>query len=288
MARTSGRSCVLLMVAALVCGSGLLSRAAAAAWRESVTPHFVIRHQSAFAPAGLAIALERIHQRLRLDLSMFTPWMAKERVFVYVYSDAASYYAGEFSPPAWSNGISVFGKKAIVVHEQKDRAKFLEVVAHELTHLFFDSYWAERSAARPPAWLSEGLAMTEEAPARGREDSDWLRALASFPPEKLIPFETLVALTPTDEKDKDLVSRWYAHAYSYVYFLLRTKSRLQFHRLCEALRDGQPLKKALWSSYRYSAPSQLQAAWQEWLRLRFPAASAPRLKTSGPFEGLRR
>lgn len=258
-------------------------------WRESVTPHFIIRHKSAFTPPGLGIALERIHQRLRLDLSMFAPWMAKERVFVYVYPDAPSYHQGEFAPPAWSNGISLFGKKAIVVHEQKERSKFLEVIAHELTHLFFDSYWAERSGQRPPGWLSEGLAMMEEAPLREREDSDWFRALAAFPPAKLIPLETLTTVVATQERDPEFVSRWYAHSYSYVYFLFRTKSRLQFHRLCEALRDGQPLKNALWLSYRYSEPAKLQAAWQEWLRLRFPSAGAPRaLKTPGPFEGLRR
>jgi hypothetical protein len=74
-------------------------------WKETVTPHFRINHQETWLPQGLTIGAEKLHFRLGMDLGQFSPWMSKERISLYIYRDLDSYVNGEFSPPAWSNGV---------------------------------------------------------------------------------------------------------------------------------------------------------------------------------------
>ncbi|MFI5360484.1 MAG: hypothetical protein ACHQ49_00830 [Elusimicrobiota bacterium] len=76
-------------------------------WRETLTPHFRVLHQSTWLPSGLTMGLERINFRLRMDLGIFSNWSAKDRINIYLYKDMPSYVKGEFSPPPWSNGVAV-------------------------------------------------------------------------------------------------------------------------------------------------------------------------------------
>lgn len=246
----------------------LLPAAAAAAWdwHTSLSPHFEVRHEHAFMPPGFLMGLERLHGRLRFDLAQFSPWMSRERLKLYLYRDQASYANGEFKPPPWSNGISMYDKRLVAVYDQQDRKKLLEVVSHETTHLLFESYWGELGR-RPPSWLNEGLAMVEEAEARQAEKSDWFRAMAARDPRSFLPLEKVFALSPTGElkRDKTGVEQWYVQSYSLVYFLLRGHSRLQFKSFCGKLRDGVPVEQALWLSYRYRTIPALEKAWRAWL-----------------------
>ena len=134
-------------------------------WRETTTPHFVVLHQATWLSPGLTIGVERIHSRLRMDLGAFSPWMSRERISLYVYSDMETYVAGEFSPPAWSNGVAVYEKKAVVFPTMKETAQMLRIIAHEATHLLFVSYFREQRR-NPPSWINEGIAMVEEAESR--------------------------------------------------------------------------------------------------------------------------
>src|SRR5438045_9286300 len=79
-------------------------------WRQTLSPHFVVFHESAWTPSGFVLDLEKMHNRLRMDLSMFSPWMSKERLNLYLYKGQQSYLEGEFKPPKWSNGISLSEK----------------------------------------------------------------------------------------------------------------------------------------------------------------------------------
>src|SRR3989338_510051 len=82
-------------------------------WRQSQTPHFVINHQTSWLPAGFTMGSEKVHSRLRMDLGMFSPWMAKDKINLFIYSDQESFLAGEFAPPAWSNGLAIYDRKAV-------------------------------------------------------------------------------------------------------------------------------------------------------------------------------
>src|SRR5579859_615840 len=141
----------------------------AAQWVDTVSAHFVIRRQTAFTTGASTIDLERLHNRLRLDLAAFSPWMAKERVTLYLYPNSKSYGEGEFHPPAWSNGIAFYDRRIIAVYAHHSPEALDKIIAHEMTHLLFESYWAE-SHKMPPSWLNEGLAMMEET-ERSDEES---------------------------------------------------------------------------------------------------------------------
>ncbi|MBI5201920.1 MAG: hypothetical protein HY925_10070 [Elusimicrobia bacterium] len=257
-------------------------------WHETLSPHFEIRHEAGFLPPGFVIGLEKIHNRLRMDLSMFSPWMAKERVKLAFYADRKSYLGGEYKPPAWSNGIAFHKEKTVAVYDQPNRKKLLEIISHETTHLFFEGYWWE-SGKGPPQWLNEGLAMMEETedPAVP-EKSEWFQTMALLDPEKTIPFEKFVEVKPTQdlnrEQDKDAVSLWYVQAFSVVHFLYREHSRQQFRNFCNLLREGKPLEAAVWTAYRYAGVPELDRSWKAWLRKPTTIARMRRyLKTSAEY-----
>ncbi|HAH07912.1 MAG TPA: hypothetical protein DCM05_15545 [Elusimicrobia bacterium] len=243
------------------------AQGAQSGFSESVSPHFQLYHQSAFGASGLTLQLERIHNRLRLDLSMFVPWMAKERVKIYLYSNRNSYVSGEFHPPSWSNGIAFYDRKLVCTYEQASKDKLLNILGHELTHLFFESYWGEEHQ-KPPAWLNEGLAMLEETDPNNAQDSDWYQSMSNLTSGNVIPLKTFLTLSPTrDMKDKNTVALWYVQAYSVVHFLYRRHSRQQFFNFCSQLRQGKDFHKALWLVYRYPSAERFEAAWKNWLKL---------------------
>lgn len=257
----------MVLFAVLAAAQGLAPSSGQVEWRQTLSPHFTVMHEAAWAPPGFVMTLERLHNRLRRDLAMFSPWMAKERLKLYLYKDRASYLAGEFSPPAWSNGIALYQRKIVAVYDQQDRRKLAEIVAHETTHLLFESYWGEAGKA-PPSWLNEGLAMLEEAEASsGAERSPWYRAMAALPRGDFLPMARFLEMNPTHDlkDDKEKVGVWYIQAFSLVYFLSRERTRLQFKDFCARLRDGKPLPEALWLVYRFQGAAKLEKAWKEWL-----------------------
>ena len=235
-------------------------------WHDTLSPHFAVRHETTFMPGGFTMSLERLHGRLRMDLGMFSPWMSRERLKLYLYKNRESYTAGEFSPTPWSNGISIYEKRLVAVYDKPQRDKLLSVIAHETTHLLFESYFGE-AGRQPPAWLNEGLAMVEEAEAEHPERSGWFANMVHLPQQGFMPLRELVTISPTTDlhDNKPRIERWYVQSYSLTYFLVRLHTRLQFKSFCANLRDGADPQQALWLSYRYKGFKSLQKAWLEWL-----------------------
>ncbi len=236
-------------------------------WRQTQTPHFLINSQATWLPAGFSMGAERVHSRLRMDLGLLSPWMTKEKINLYIYADHEGFLAGEFAPPKWSNGLAVYDRKAVAMPTMKDPRKMLAVMAHEATHLLFDSYWRE-AHREPPAWINEGLAMLEEAESPERpETSVWYQQMTLLDPKTFPDLETFFAVTPTKDlhDNQAAVGEWYIQAYAVTHFLLRKHSRLQFKSLCAALRDGKSVEQALWLTYRYRRIGDLDKKWLAWL-----------------------
>ena len=248
----------------LACAAG----AAETVWHEALAPHFEVHHEPTFMPPGFLMALEKIHGRLRLDLAMFAPWMAKERIKLYLHKDRDTYVNGEFTPPAWSNGIAYPGKKTVVVPDNPDRKEVLGVIAHETTHLLFESYW-EESHKRPPSWLNEGLATFEEAATSDKLGrAPWYRAMVSFSEGPTVPMDKFLSIVPTQDSglsDKALED-WYCQSFSIVTFFYQKHSRLQFKSFVSYLRDGKTLDEALWLTYRYQNADKFEKSWKLWLK----------------------
>jgi len=243
------------------------SAAASVHWIESVSPHFVVKHEAAFMPSGLTLHLEKLHNRLRLDLAMFAPWMAKERIDLYLYATRKTYLRGQFHPPGWSNGIAQYENKLIATFQGQGDEKMYEVVGHEMTHLLFEGYWGE-AGGRPPTWLNEGLAMLEEKGDKSDGPrSEWYRAMSMFYTNRPYALEDFLLMNPSRDlgSNQDKVTLWYVQAYSLVYFLYRRHSRLQFFNFCRMLRNGIPAQKAFGKIYRYRSSQALDKAWRAWL-----------------------
>ncbi len=255
------------MKTALIFLSLAASSAADWDWHQSLSPHFQVSHQEAWLPVGLLMDLERMHSRLRLDLAMFAPWISRERLRLFLYKDQASYLAGRFKPPPWSNGVALYEERVVAVFKQPDRQRLLEVVSHETTHLLFESYWGEAGKS-PPTWLNEGLAMLAEKDGpQNPERSPWYAAMVSLL-ERPLGLEEFLRFNPAQEASPQdsRLQVWYVQAYSLVYFLLRQHSRLQFKSFCAKLREGRSLGESLWLVYRFRSLPQFERAWRAWLR----------------------
>lgn len=236
-------------------------------WKETSTPHFRIEHQDTWLPQGLTLGVERIHFRLNMDLGVFSPWMAKEKIGLYVYRDLQSYVSGEFAPPPWSNGVAIYSKKAVAIPTMKETSQMLRVLGHETTHLLFVSYFREQHRD-PPSWLNEGLAMLEEADSPTKpETSQWYQNMVDMDPKKWTPMDEFLNINPTKDlhDDKAMVGEWYVQAYSVTHFLLRKHSRLQFKSFCSALRDGKTSEEALKTVYHFRSVADFQHQWRLWL-----------------------
>jgi hypothetical protein len=236
-------------------------------WRETLTPHFRVLHQSTWLPPGLTMGIERINFRLRMDLGMFQNWSTKDRASIYLYKDMNAYVNGEFSPPPWSNGVAIYGKNAVAIPAMKETYQMLRILAHENTHLIFVKYFRE-SRVDPPSWVNEGLAMLEEADSPERpETSTWYQNMVEMDPKSWFPIDKFFDLSPTKDlhDDKALVAVFYVQAYSITNFLVRKHSHLQFKSFCGHLRDGKPAVEALRLAYHYRDARDFEKRWRAWL-----------------------
>lgn len=232
-------------------------------WHLKSAPHFEIYHESSWSPNSISLELERLYGKLRLHVSMFAPWMVKEKTKIYIYGSQQAYLSGEFSPPAWSKGLAYSAQKTIVVFDTGDIVKLRAIIAHELAHLYFESFYGE-AMKRPPQWLNEGLAvMMEDLSHSG--DSPWDQGLKHFPKERIIPLEDFFSLRLETLDSSDEISYWYLESFGAVSYLFRPHTRQQFNNFCVLLRKGEPLNSALWKFYRLNGAAGMEAPWRRWL-----------------------
>ncbi len=252
-----------ILLSAPASGAARAAAPPAVAWHTKTSPHFEIMHESVWSPGAIALELEKMYSSMRLNLAMFAPWMVSEKAKVYIYSSQDSFLSGEFKPPRWSKGLAYVSKKTIVVYDTGDIGKLKSVIAHELTHLYFEGYFSEK-LKYPPQWLNEGLAVYMEESANP-ESGPWSRALAYFPQDRRVPFEKFFYLNIAQVDSDTKIADWYLQAYGAVLYLYRPATRLQFKSFCEALRGGMGLEDALWRNYRLGSGADFGNKWSAWL-----------------------
>ncbi len=226
--------------------------------RRVDSTHFRLSHEVAFAPAGILNNLEGLHAKLLLDLGAFSPWASREPIDIFLYKDAAS-YAAHTGVHAWASAHynpqfrSIFGYPS---------ADLTRVLAHELGHLFFTSYFFEKKTV-PPLWLNEGVATLMEwdyglEGEEGAMDRNLSRAGTA-------PLETFMKSGYSGMSDSREASLWYMQAQSVTRFLMRRFSRAQFFTFCEALRAKKTLDDSLRAAYGFAVPdtAALERLWKE-------------------------
>jgi len=232
-------------------------------WHVKTSPHFEVLHQSAWSPNSIILELEKMFSTMRLNLVMFAPWMAAEKSKIYIYASQDAFQNGEFAPPKWAKGLAYPAKKIVVVYDSGDTVKLKAVLAHELSHLYFEGYFAEK-LGYPPQWLNEGLAVYLEDIVFA-EGGPWRRALPYFTPERRLSFEDFTGAYLEKLGSDARISDWYLQAFGTVSYLYRPHTRLQFKNLCAALRAGETAKAALWKNYRIRNGADFSDKWAVWM-----------------------
>ena len=238
-----------------------LSQAAAAqpeaSWSSEETPHFVLHHESPGTPLGDENRVERIYEALHPALWPLVPWMTLEKVHLWLYSGRQSFLKGRFHPPGWSGGLmsDAGGEKALAVYEPLDTT----IAAHELTHLYFHTYFDEKPAA-PPSWLDEGLAGMLQDDALSLPDPRDKGPVIRSP----IPMKTFLGSRPGQDTPGARVNDWYRQARSVVLFLRLGHVESRFVDFCAKLRDGSDSESALRDVYGYQDVPSFEAAWLAW------------------------
>lgn len=133
------------------------------------------------------------------------------------------------------------------------------VSAHELTHLYFNSFFDEKGA-RPPLWLDEGLAAMLENEILTYPDPRDKGPILSSP----IPLADFFRMRPQRYTPAQRVAAWYGQAHSLVRFIKRGHIENNFAAFCGKLRDGESLESSLRAVYGYSDLGAFQAAWMKW------------------------
>lgn len=235
------------------------------AWHTSKTPHFILYHETRALPSGLTIGLENFHSKLRLHLGLFAPRLGKDQINLFIHESEKSYKDSEFRPPSWSKGIAIASKNAVVLYEEKNIEEFFETAAHEMTHLLFGRYF-ENAKASLPRWLEEGVAMLmEDLVTKDPRAQTWLMSMKNKEAWQPAPLAKFIESSPEQDASAKSAGAWYVQAYSVSRFLFVGK-RLKFKVLCDNLRDGDPLDKALQKAYFLGDPYAFEKAWLNWLK----------------------
>ncbi|HUT86152.1 MAG TPA: hypothetical protein VMW66_04885 [Elusimicrobiales bacterium] len=199
-----------------------------------------------------------LRNNLMLDLVTFSPWLRDNKVLVYLFDKKETYH-GFTKRPSWSQGTSNLLNRTVYL---VNGLETLGILAHELTHIYFDSFF--NKSVPSPLWLSEGMAVMMQAERSGQAPT-WLKKNLlyiengdGFKMKELMSFQNLKGV-----KAKD-VRLWYAQSYSIVRFLTKIKSMDNFYQFCKNTRDGKNVSGSLYRSYGqpFNSVSALEAAWK--------------------------
>ncbi|MEF3280176.1 MAG: hypothetical protein K6357_04335 [Elusimicrobiota bacterium] len=207
--------------------------------------------------------MERIYNLMNLNLSFFSPWMTREKTKIYIYSSYENYINGEFKPPKWSRGLAYYEKKTIVVYKSEKKDSIFPTITHELTHLYFESYFAQ-ALKYPPLWLNEGLAVYMEDKAY-EDESPWEKALKYSPKSSYLKFSSFFKTDLNSIKNDNDIANWYLQAYGIVRYLYTPQKKLLFIRFCSDLLKGKDFNKSLWENYRIIDYDDFEKKWFNWL-----------------------
>jgi len=189
--------------------------------------------------------------------------MIREKTNVYIYSSKKTYLKGEFKPPSWSKGLAILKKKAVVVYDSGDIEKLRAVISHELTHLYFETFFSEKFKI-PPKWLNEGLAVMIEDRSYGK--GPWDSALKFVSGKRYMSFSKFFKSDLNKMKSKQVIGDWYLQSFGIVRYLFGANKRLQFKYFCDLTRKGEKLENALWKAYRIRNLRDFENKWRKWRR----------------------
>ena len=240
------------------------------------TFNYLIYREKNPVTATIKTVLDNIHGNLMLDLTPFTIIIKPNKILVMLFGEKDSYIKYT-KRPAWSGASSDLRADTMYVIESDS---FYPLSVHELTHLYFDGYFLPTIS---PLWLSEGMAVYMQITTT-KEKPSWVdRSLRRILKGDFIPFEEMTQTEDLSRYSTSQAELWYTQAYSVVAYLLQTRTRDEFYRLCNELKSKTPLHQALYRAYGmpFNRISVLENVWRHDLQKAYEEgkilqASAPK------------
>ncbi|MBO4555449.1 MAG: hypothetical protein J5706_01725, partial [Elusimicrobiales bacterium] len=234
------------------------------AWNIKKLPHFQLYYEKGTEKIinSLSMHLESSFKNMRLTMPVFPYWIDKENPTIYLYATKEKYLTNEFKPMEWSLAIAVPSKKIIVAYANPDYATLKSTLAHELSHLYLQSFFSENKSV-PPLWLDEGLATyigNQEYGGEGFYDSK----LKSYPDLNLFKMPEYFSSNLNGKTD-EVVSDWYVQAFIIISFLKETGNNIQFKNFFTRLRTGEKEAYLLTNIYRFKNTADFNNKMIEWL-----------------------
>lgn len=220
------------------------------------TFNYLIYRQDNPVTANIKTVLDTIHGNLMLDLTPFTLVVKPNKILVMLFNTRDSYH--DFTHlPSWSGASSDLQTDTMYVIEGNS---FYPLSVHELTHLYFDGYFLPTIS---PLWLSEGMAVYMQIYST-KQKPTWVdHSLRRIVAGDIIPLDEMTVTEDLNSYDTEKAELWYTQAYSLVDYLLNTRTRDEFYKLCTELKNNVPLHQALYHTYGmpFNKVSVLQNVW---------------------------
>ena len=218
--------------------------------------YLIYREKNPVTPT-IKTVLDNIHGNLMLDLTPFTIVIKPNKILVMLFGQKDSYMKYT-KRPAWSGASSDLRADTMYVIESNS---FYPLSVHELTHLYFDGYFLPTIS---PLWLSEGMAVYMQITTT-KEKPSWVdRSLRRILKGDYIPFEEMTETEDLSNYSTQQAELWYTQAYSVVAYLLQTRTRDEFYKLCNEIKEKTPLHQALYRAYGmpFNRISVLENVWR--------------------------
>ena len=137
---------------------------------------------------------------------------------------------------------------------------FYPLSVHELTHLYFDGYFLPTIS---PLWLSEGMAVYMQIHTTKQKPSWVDRSLRRILAGDIISFDEMTVTEDLSAYSTEQAELWYTQAYSLVDYMLNTRTRDEFYKLCNEIKAKTPLHQALYRAYGmpFNKVSVLENVW---------------------------
>ena len=198
-----------------------------------------------------------------------------EPIDFFVYANEADFAdVGGQTGREWVGGFSVAEIRTLFMWDENDLPYFRTTVAHELTHLVFDT--ATYNAYHQPVhWLNEGTAvyLSEGYAPKYRRDVE-----AAVRDGTLMPLEAIASAFPTSS-DRALLA--YGESASAVSFIVDTYGQDALAKLIRAYAGGVSDDEAFRAGLGVSL-AEFEAAWLESLGAKTPERYGPREAPPGP------
>lgn len=220
------------------------------------TFNYLIYRENNPVTENIKTVLDNIHGNLMLDLTPFTIVIKPNKILVMLFGEKDSYMTFT-KRPAWSGASSDLRADTMYIIEGNS---FYPLSVHELTHLYFDGYFLPTIS---PLWLSEGMAVYMQIHTTKQKPSWVDRSLRRILAGDIISFDEMTVTEDLSAYSTEQAELWYTQAYSLVDYMLNTRTRDEFYKLCNEIKAKTPLHQALYRAYGmpFNKVSVLENVW---------------------------